>query len=120
MGVADVMVQPALGLGRSCSGFPGAGGSVDTSPVSSPSPQESPFAVAAAYVGRRIAKACVDRVVSVLLLPFLVGIGLAVRLSSPGPALFPQKRVGLHGRELTVFKFRPMTPGCGHAAQDVS
>jgi hypothetical protein len=42
--------------------------------------------------GRRNAKACLDRVVSaaalVILLPLLVGIGGAVRISSPGPALF--------------------------------
>jgi lipopolysaccharide/colanic/teichoic acid biosynthesis glycosyltransferase len=55
----------------------------------------------------------VDRVVSavglLILLPFLVAIGLAVRLTSPGPALFRQTRLGLHGREFTVFKFRTMT-----------
>jgi exopolysaccharide biosynthesis polyprenyl glycosylphosphotransferase len=63
--------------------------------------------------GRRIAKGCVDRVVSavglLILLPFLVAIGLAVRLTSPGPALFRQTRLGLHGREFTVLKFRTMT-----------
>ena len=63
--------------------------------------------------GRRIAKACVDRVASavglLILLPWLVAIGLAVRLTSPGPALFRQTRAGLHGREFTVFKFRTMT-----------
>jgi exopolysaccharide biosynthesis polyprenyl glycosylphosphotransferase len=63
--------------------------------------------------GRRIAKGCVDRFVSALglliLLPLLVAIGLAVRISSPGPALFRQKRVGLQGREFTVIKFRTMT-----------
>lgn len=63
--------------------------------------------------GRRIAKACVDRVVSAvvlfILLPLLIAIGLAVRLTSPGPALFRQKRVGFHGREFTVLKFRTMT-----------
>jgi exopolysaccharide biosynthesis polyprenyl glycosylphosphotransferase len=63
--------------------------------------------------GRRFAKACVDRVVSavalLILLPVLVAIGLAVRLTSPGPALFRQTRVGFHGREFTVVKFRTMT-----------
>jgi exopolysaccharide biosynthesis polyprenyl glycosylphosphotransferase len=63
--------------------------------------------------GRRIAKGCVDRVVSamslLILLPLLAAIGLAVRVTSPGPALFRQTRVGLHGREFTVLKFRTMT-----------
>jgi exopolysaccharide biosynthesis polyprenyl glycosylphosphotransferase len=63
--------------------------------------------------GRRIAKGCMDRVVSavglLVLLPFLLAIGLAVRITSPGPALFRQRRVGLHGREFTVIKFRTMT-----------
>jgi exopolysaccharide biosynthesis polyprenyl glycosylphosphotransferase len=63
--------------------------------------------------GRRFAKGCVDRVVSALglliLLPLLLAIGLFVRLSSQGPALFRQTRVGLHGREFTVLKFRTMT-----------
>jgi exopolysaccharide biosynthesis polyprenyl glycosylphosphotransferase len=63
--------------------------------------------------GRRIAKDCVDRVVSavavLILLPLLAAIGLAVRLTSPGPALFRQTRDGLRGREFTVLKFRTMT-----------
>jgi hypothetical protein len=48
--------------------------------------------------GRRFAKGCVDRVVSavalLILLPLLIAIGIAVRLTSPGPALFRQRRVG--------------------------
>ena len=63
--------------------------------------------------GRRIAKGCADRAVSavavLILLPLLVAIGLAVRLTSRGPALFRQTRDGLHGREFTVLKFRTMT-----------
>ena len=63
--------------------------------------------------GRRIAKTCLDRVVSaaalLILLPLLAAVGLAVRITSPGPALFRQRRAGFHGREFTVFKFRTMT-----------
>jgi exopolysaccharide biosynthesis polyprenyl glycosylphosphotransferase len=44
----------------------------------------------------------------VLLLPFLVLIGLIVRWTSPGPALFRQTRCGLNGRTFTVYKFRSM------------
>jgi putative colanic acid biosynthesis UDP-glucose lipid carrier transferase len=36
-------------------------------------------------------------------------IGLAVRLTSPGPAIFRQKRYGLDGREILVYKFRTMS-----------
>jgi exopolysaccharide biosynthesis polyprenyl glycosylphosphotransferase len=63
--------------------------------------------------GRRIAKGCADRAVSavavLILLPLLVAIGLAIRLTSRGPALFRQARDGLHGRQFTVLKFRTMT-----------
>ena len=45
----------------------------------------------------------------VLLSPVLAGFGLAVRLTSPGPALFKQTRYGLNGRPISVFKFRSMT-----------
>ena len=44
-----------------------------------------------------------------LLIPILVGIGLAVRLTSRGPVLFLQKRMGRHGRPFTIVKFRTMT-----------
>jgi putative colanic acid biosynthesis UDP-glucose lipid carrier transferase len=41
--------------------------------------------------------------------PLLVAIAIGVRLSSPGPALFKQRRYGLDGREIVVYKFRTMT-----------
>jgi putative colanic acid biosynthesis UDP-glucose lipid carrier transferase len=44
----------------------------------------------------------------VLLSPVLLGIAWAVRRSSPGPALFKQRRYGLDGREIQVYKFRTM------------
>ncbi len=43
-----------------------------------------------------------------LLLPLLLAIALAVRLTSAGPVLFLQKRVGCHGRPFTILKFRTM------------
>lgn len=62
--------------------------------------------------GRRILKASVDRLSSVLallsLLPLLLALALAVRLTSRGPALFRQTRVGQAGRTFTVYKFRTM------------
>lgn len=44
----------------------------------------------------------------VLLLPLLITIGIAVRLTSPGPALFVQERIGYLGKPFRVFKFRTM------------
>jgi exopolysaccharide biosynthesis polyprenyl glycosylphosphotransferase len=41
-------------------------------------------------------------------LPLWLGIVLAIRLDSPGPAIFMQERVGLHGRRFRFYKFRSM------------
>lgn len=48
-----------------------------------------------------------------LWLPLCAAVALAVRLDSPGPALFSQQRVGLNGRSFRLWKFRSMhdTPG---------
>lgn len=44
----------------------------------------------------------------VLLSPLYVGIAIAVRVSSQGPILYRQERVGLHGRTFEILKFRTM------------
>ncbi len=41
--------------------------------------------------------------------PVMLLIALAVKCSSPGPVLFKQRRYGLHGEEILVYKFRTMT-----------
>ncbi|MBV2350359.1 undecaprenyl-phosphate glucose phosphotransferase [Synechococcus sp. HK05] len=43
-----------------------------------------------------------------LLTPVLVGLALAIRLTSPGPVLFKQDRYGLDGRRFSIYKFRSM------------
>ena len=45
----------------------------------------------------------------ILILPVLLGIALIVKLTSPGPAIFRQRRYGLNGEEFIVYKFRSMT-----------
>ena len=44
-----------------------------------------------------------------LISPVLLGIALAVKFTSPGPAIFKQRRYGLAGEEIVVYKFRSMT-----------
>ena len=44
----------------------------------------------------------------VLLSPFLVCIAIAIKVSSPGPILFIQPRVGMNKRSFNLYKFRSM------------
>jgi exopolysaccharide biosynthesis polyprenyl glycosylphosphotransferase len=44
----------------------------------------------------------------ILLIPFYIFSAIAVKLSSPGPILFLQDRVGLNGRQFKIIKFRTM------------
>jgi exopolysaccharide biosynthesis polyprenyl glycosylphosphotransferase len=62
--------------------------------------------------GPHLMKAAFDRVVALgfiaVLSPLLVGLALAVKVTSPGPVLFRQQRVGRAGVEFTMLKFRSM------------
>lgn len=61
----------------------------------------------------RLVKAVEDRILAAVILllisPLLVAISLAVRMTSPGPAIFKQRRYGINGEEIKVYKFRSMT-----------
>lgn len=61
---------------------------------------------------RPAVKDSMDRIAAaagiVFLLPLLLAIAIAIRLTSPGPALFVQPRLGHHNRIIPVFKFRTM------------
>jgi putative colanic acid biosysnthesis UDP-glucose lipid carrier transferase len=68
---------------------------------------ETPF-----YGYRGVAKRLTDIVLSLgillLLLPVLALVAVLVKMSSPGPVIFKQRRYGLDGREIAVYKFRTM------------
>jgi lipopolysaccharide/colanic/teichoic acid biosynthesis glycosyltransferase len=55
----------------------------------------------------------VSLVLLVLLLPLMLLIALAVRLTSKGPALFRQERLGRHERPFKIIKFRTMKHPAG-------
>ena len=61
----------------------------------------------------RVMKRTMDLVGTVLALivfsPAILAICLAIKLTSKGPVLFRQERVGQYGRTFTLFKFRTMT-----------
>jgi putative colanic acid biosynthesis UDP-glucose lipid carrier transferase len=59
-----------------------------------------------------VKKRAIDIVLSTVALlvswPVMLMAAVAVKLSSPGPAPFKQRRYGLHGEEIVVYKFRSM------------
>jgi putative colanic acid biosynthesis UDP-glucose lipid carrier transferase len=69
---------------------------------------ESPFTGVAGIVKRAS-----DIVFSVLILllvaPVMLSVGVGVKLTSPGPVFFKQRRYGLDGKEILIYKFRSMT-----------
>lgn len=61
-------------------------------------------------------KRCIDVAGSAAALfffsPIFAAVALAVKLTSKGPALFKQERLGQHGKTFTVLKFRSMRTDC--------
>jgi exopolysaccharide biosynthesis polyprenyl glycosylphosphotransferase len=72
---------------------------------------------------RRVAKRSLDVVFSsvalVALAPLLVLVAVAVKVSSPGPVLFRQTRIGHLGRPFFIVKFRTMTTGAEDAKESL-
>ena len=52
---------------------------------------------------------------SVLTAPVVAVLGVAIRLESPGPAIYTQTRVGKDGREFKIYKLRSMVRGAEFA-----
>jgi putative colanic acid biosynthesis UDP-glucose lipid carrier transferase len=63
---------------------------------------------------RGIAKDLFDKIFSlcvlILLIPLFIVLAIAIKLSSKGPVLFRQPRLGLNGKRFNVYKFRSMKP----------
>jgi putative colanic acid biosynthesis UDP-glucose lipid carrier transferase len=69
---------------------------------------ESPFAGFDGSI-KRMSDIVLSLLILILLIPVLIGVALAVKLSSPGPIIFKQRRYGQDGKEILVYKFRSMT-----------
>jgi putative colanic acid biosynthesis UDP-glucose lipid carrier transferase len=68
---------------------------------------ESPFYGVNGLV-KRLEDLVLAALILVLIAPLLAAIAIGVRLDSPGPVIFRQRRYGLDGREIIVYKFRTM------------
>jgi lipopolysaccharide/colanic/teichoic acid biosynthesis glycosyltransferase len=58
--------------------------------------------------GKRLFDVVLSATALLVLSPLLLALALWVRLDSPGPALYRQRRVGRYGREFVIHKFRTM------------
>jgi len=74
--------------------------------------------------GRLLGKAVQDRSLGLAMflvaLPIITAAALAVRLTSSGPAFFPQRRVGRCGEEFTMWKLRSMVVGAEAQVADLT
>lgn len=67
-----------------------------------------PFTFCHYAMAKRIMDICISSLVLILLAPLLLVIALLIRLDSPGPLMFVQKRVGANGKLFDMYKFRSM------------
>ncbi len=68
---------------------------------------ETPFTGTNELV-KRISDVVLASLILVLISPILLAVAIGVKLSSPGPIIFKQRRNGLDGEEIIVYKFRSM------------
>jgi putative colanic acid biosynthesis UDP-glucose lipid carrier transferase len=69
---------------------------------------ETPFTGTNKLV-KRASDLVIAGLILLLISPLLLVIAIGVKLSSPGPVIFRQRRNGLDGEEIVVYKFRSMT-----------
>jgi len=59
-------------------------------------------------IGKRLSDIVIASLILSMIWPLLLILAVGVRLSSPGPIIFKQRRYGLDGQEILVYKFRSM------------
>ena len=68
---------------------------------------------------KRVLDIIISLLVLIVLSPIFLIAWIAVRLDSKGPALFKQTRLGLGGKEFTLYKFRSMVMNAEHTGSGV-
>ena len=68
---------------------------------------ETPFHGTTGVI-KRLADVCLSSAAIVLAAPLMIGIAIAIKSTMPGPVLFKQRRYGLDGEQIVVWKFRTM------------
>ncbi|HTN93873.1 MAG TPA: undecaprenyl-phosphate glucose phosphotransferase [Gallionella sp.] len=69
---------------------------------------ESPFTGFNGVI-KRVSDILLSLLILCLISPLMLFISMGVKFSSPGPIIFKQRRYGLDGKEIIVYKFRSMT-----------
>lgn len=69
---------------------------------------------------KRILDVCVSLFFLILMSPVYVITAILVKFSSPGPVFFKQPRIGLHGKEFKIIKFRSMYVDAEHKGPQLS
>jgi lipopolysaccharide/colanic/teichoic acid biosynthesis glycosyltransferase len=58
---------------------------------------------------KRVFDICASFIIILFFLPMLLFIAILIKITSHGPVIFKQKRIGQYGKEFTMYKFRTMT-----------
>lgn len=73
-----------------------------------------------ALAAKRIFDLIMSAILIVILLPFMVVIGIAVKATSPGEIIFRQTRVTTYGKRFQIYKFRTMVAGAPEQGSQVT
>jgi putative colanic acid biosysnthesis UDP-glucose lipid carrier transferase len=69
---------------------------------------ETPFYGLSGLI-KRASDLALASVILLMVSPLMLAIAIGVKLTSPGPVLFRQRRYGVDGREIVIYKFRTMS-----------
>ena len=69
---------------------------------------QRPRLAGSSLAAKRIFDLTLGTVIAIVLAPLMILIAISIRLSSPGPAIYRQRRVGRHEFQFTILKFRTM------------